>query len=57
VPFLTNLSVRGGGEGYPFSIPAIAGPGKGIKLHPKVTYLVGENGMGKRRPTRWRNVS
>ena len=47
MPFLTNLSVSGGSEGYPFSIPAIAGLENGIKLHPKVTYLVGENGMGK----------
>jgi predicted ATPase len=31
---------------YPFSIPAISSMGQ-IDLHPSVTFLVGENGMGK----------
>lgn len=47
MPFLTKLSVDCLDEGYPFSIPAIRGLEGGIELHPKVTYLVGENGMGK----------
>jgi predicted ATPase len=47
MPYLTKLSVDGRNEGYPFSIPAIRGLEGGVELHPKVTYLVGENGMGK----------
>lgn len=47
MPYLTKLSVEVRNEGYPFSIPAISGLEDGIELHPKVTYLVGENGMGK----------
>lgn len=31
---------------YPFSLPVIREMDK-ITLHPKVTYIVGENGMGK----------
>jgi predicted ATPase len=31
---------------YPFSIPAIASLNE-LSLHPKVTYLIGENGTGK----------
>lgn len=47
MPFLTNLSVECRDDGYPFSIPAIRALESGIALHPKVTYFVGENGMGK----------
>ena len=47
MPFLNNLSVDCREDGYPFSIPAIRGLEGGMELHPKVTYLVGENGMGK----------
>jgi predicted ATPase len=32
---------------FPFTIPAIGALEEGLKLHPKVTYLVGENGSGK----------
>lgn len=32
--------------GYPFNIPNLQ-HGKKITFHPKVTYLIGENGMGK----------
>ena len=31
---------------YPFNIPTIRNF-KGLHFHPKVTYLIGENGMGK----------
>ncbi|MEF2966288.1 AAA family ATPase [Paenibacillus sp. M1] len=31
---------------YPFALPAVASLEK-LDLHPKVTYIVGENGMGK----------
>ena len=31
---------------YPFSLPAVRGLGR-LKLHPGVTYFVGENGTGK----------
>ena len=31
---------------YPFSIPAIASLGE-IEFHPDVTFIVGENGVGK----------
>jgi len=33
-------------DSYPFSLPAIRGLDT-LKLHPKVTFLVGENGTGK----------
>ncbi|WP_285011072.1 AAA family ATPase [Pedobacter faecalis] len=33
-------------EGYPFNIPVIENF-KELRLHPKVTYLIGDNGMGK----------
>ena len=33
--------------GYPWDLPAIAQLAQGLELHPKVTYLVGENGSGK----------
>ena len=31
---------------YPFNLPAVAAM-DGLHFHPKVTYIVGENGMGK----------
>ncbi len=34
-------------EGYPWDLPAIAQLAHGLDLHPKVTYLIGENGSGK----------
>lgn len=33
--------------GYPFSIPAVRALERGLTLHPKVTFFVGENGSGK----------
>jgi predicted ATPase len=33
--------------GYPWDLPAVARLADGLELHPKVTYLVGENGSGK----------
>ncbi len=34
-------------SGYPWSLPAIASLAAGVRLHPAVTYLIGENGSGK----------
>ena len=34
---------------YPFNLPAVAAM-DGLHFHPKVTYIVGENGMGKSTP-------
>ncbi len=34
-------------DGYPWDLPAVAALRTGIKLHPRVTYLIGENGSGK----------
>jgi predicted ATPase len=34
-------------SGYPWSLPAVRSLQQGLDLHPKVTYLVGENGTGK----------
>jgi predicted ATPase len=33
--------------GHPWDLPAIAQLIQGLELHPKVTYLIGENGSGK----------
>lgn len=33
--------------GYPWDLPAIAALYRGLVLHEKVTYLIGENGSGK----------
>jgi predicted ATPase len=33
--------------GYPWDLPAVRALSIGLALHPKVTYLVGENGSGK----------
>ncbi len=49
-PFLTGFSLNRGAvpsfEEYPFSIPALRKM-KRVKLHPAVTFFVGENGSGK----------
>jgi predicted ATPase len=34
-------------SGYPWTLPAIAPLAAGVRLHPAVTYLIGENGSGK----------
>ena len=34
-------------SGYPWALPAIAPLAAGLRLHPAVTYLIGENGSGK----------
>jgi predicted ATPase len=47
MPFLSKLQVDNPGRGYPFSIPAIKALARGLEPHPKVTFLVGENGTGK----------
>ena len=41
------MEVNCPGEEFPFSIPAIRALEEGIEFHPKVTFFVGENGMGK----------
>lgn len=35
------------GSGYPWDLPAISALADEIRLHPAVTYLIGENGSGK----------
>ena len=47
MPFLTRLQVDAPNDSYPFSIPAIRALERGLELHPKVPFLVGENGSGK----------
>jgi predicted ATPase len=48
MPYLTQLRIECREEsGFPFSIPSVRDLANGIDIHPKVTYLVGENGMGK----------
>ena len=47
MPFLSSLEINCPNEEYPFSVPAIRSLVGPLKLHPKVTFLVGENGMGK----------
>jgi predicted ATPase len=47
MPFLTRLEVDAPNDEFPFSIPAIRALRNGLELHPKVTFLVGENGTGK----------
>ena len=34
-------------SGYPWTLPAIVPLAAGLRLHPSVTYLIGENGSGK----------
>lgn len=38
---------RSPGSGYPWNLPAVSALVDGIRLHPRVTYLIGENGSGK----------
>ena len=49
-PYLREVSIRGDADidtgRYPFSIPAVREMGT-LKLHPDVTFFVGENGAGK----------
>jgi predicted ATPase len=45
--FVHSLEVVPEHGDFPFSIPAIQALADGLKLHQKVTYLVGENGSGK----------
>jgi predicted ATPase len=50
IPYLTEVTldrkrVPSFAE-YPFSLPAVRGLDR-LKLHPAVTFLIGENGMGK----------
>jgi len=45
--YLKSLQVSCPDDEFPFSVPAIRALEGGMKLHPKVTFLVGENGMGK----------
>lgn len=49
-PFLDTVSLRrdliDAYEAYPFSIPAVKHL-KTLKLHPRVTFFIGENGTGK----------
>ena len=33
--------------GHPWDLPAVTALADGLELHPKVTYLIGENGTGK----------
>lgn len=47
MPFLTRLQLDRPGDGFPFTIPAVRSLERGLELHPKVTFLVGENGTGK----------
>ncbi|HEX4280551.1 MAG TPA: ATP-binding cassette domain-containing protein, partial [Solirubrobacteraceae bacterium] len=51
-PFLRRVELPPDREGrprsgYPWSLPAIAPLAAGVRLHPAVTYLIGENGSGK----------
>lgn len=49
-PYLQEVSIRSDAEinfnNYPYNIPAVRNMGC-IKFHPDVTFLVGENGVGK----------
>jgi len=47
MPFLSKLQVDTPSKDYPFSIPAIQALKRGLVLHPKVTFLAGENGTRK----------
>jgi predicted ATPase len=49
VAFLRSVTLKAtslGIDGYPLSIPSIRGLGT-VEFHPRVTFLVGENGTGK----------
>ena len=43
------LAPKAGDErtGHPWELPAVKALANGLPLHPKVTYLIGENGSGK----------
>jgi predicted ATPase len=45
--FVYSMETEAEHADFPFTIPAIGALEGGMKLHPKVTYLVGENGSGK----------
>lgn len=50
--FLRTVELRPDREGrprsgYPWTLPAIVPLSAGLRLHPSVTYLIGENGSGK----------
>lgn len=49
MPFIRSLAINcpNSSDSFPFSIPAIRALETPLKLHPKVTFLAGENGMGK----------
>ena len=50
MPFLQRISLDGLPEndaGHPSDLPAVAALRNGLDLHPKVTFLVGENGAGR----------
>jgi predicted ATPase len=47
-PFVRRVELVGEpGRGHPWDLPVIAALRAGIDLHPKVTYLIGDNGTGK----------
>ena len=49
-PFIRSVRLLperdGERSGYPWELPAVAHLSDGVELHPKVTYLIGENGTG-----------
>jgi predicted ATPase len=49
MPFLQQISLDHPEDetGHPFDLPAVAALRRGLELHPKVTFFVGENGAGK----------
>lgn len=52
MPYLSHLELNVGdgspeAERYPFNLPAIRGLGDRLDFHPRCTFFVGENGMGK----------
>lgn len=50
MPFIQRISLDDLPDeegGHPFDLPAVAALRHGLDLHPKVTFLVGENGAGK----------
>lgn len=46
VPILIHATMAGGGDQYPFNIPALKNL-REMEFHPHVTFFVGENGSGK----------
>jgi predicted ATPase len=48
VKSVRSVAARGENHlGHPWDLPAIAQLAHGLELHPKVTYLIGENGSDK----------